>query len=58
LRHFSALVLGVVLLTQPIVGVIAGWLAFGETMSELDWLGMILVAAALVLTRLGEGQKA
>ncbi|WP_295527077.1 DMT family transporter [Novosphingobium sp. Chol11] len=58
LRHFSALVLGVVLLTQPIVGVIVGWLAFGETMSELDWLGMILVAAALVLTRLGEGQKA
>jgi drug/metabolite transporter (DMT)-like permease len=57
LRHFSALVLGVVLLTQPIVGIITGWLAFGETMSGLDWLGMALVAASLVLARLGEGER-
>jgi len=56
LRHFSALVLGVVLLMQPIVGIITGWLAFDETMSALDWLGMTLVAASLVLARLGEGQ--
>ncbi len=58
LRHFSALILGLVLLTQPIVGIITGWLAFGEAMSGLDWIGMALVAAALVLARLGEGQQA
>ncbi len=57
LRHFSELVLGVVLLTQPIVGIITGWLAFGETMGGLDWLGMALVAASLVLARLGEGER-
>ena len=58
LRHFSTLILGVVLLTQPIVGIITGWLAFGETMSGLDWLGMSLVAVAIVLARLGEGKQA
>lgn len=58
LRHFSALVLGVVLLTQPIIGIITGWLAFGETMNGLDWLGMLLVGSGLVLARLGDGQRA
>ncbi len=54
LRHFSALIIGVVLLTQPAVSILLGWLAFGETMGVLDALGMALIAAALLLGRLSE----
>lgn len=51
LRHFSPLVIGLVLLTQPIVSVLIGWVQFGETLSLLDGLGMALVAVGLVLAR-------
>jgi drug/metabolite transporter (DMT)-like permease len=54
LRHFSNLVIGLALLTQPAVSVLAGWFAFGETLGLLDGLGMALVAAALVIVRAGE----
>ncbi len=54
LRHFSALIIGVVLLTQPAISILAGWLAFGETLGPLDALGMALIAAALLLGRLSE----
>ncbi len=54
LRHFSALIVGVVLLTQPAVSILAGWLAFGETIGWLDAVGMTLIASALVLGRLSE----
>jgi drug/metabolite transporter (DMT)-like permease len=57
LRHFSALIIGVVLLTQPAVSILIGWLAFGETMGLLDALGMALIAAALLLGRLGEAKS-
>lgn len=56
LRHFSALIIGVVLLTQPAVSILIGWIAFGETMGPLDALGMVLIAAALLLGRLGEAK--
>ena len=51
LRHFSSLVFGLALLTQPAISVAAGWLAFGETLAPLDFLGMGLVAAGLALAR-------
>lgn len=54
LRHFSALIIGVVLLSQPAVSILIGWLVFGETMGPLDAIGMALIAAALLLGRLGE----
>ncbi|WP_225207118.1 DMT family transporter [Novosphingobium huizhouense] len=54
LRHFPPLVIGLTLLTQPAVSVLAGWFAFGETLGALDGFGMVLVAAALFLARLGE----
>lgn len=55
LRHFSTLIIGVVLLTQPALSILIGWLAFGEIMGPLDALGMALIAAALLLGRLSEG---
>jgi drug/metabolite transporter (DMT)-like permease len=57
LRHFSALIVGVVLLTQPAVSILTGWLAFGEVMGWLDGLGMALIASGLVLSRLSESKS-
>ena len=54
LRHFRPLVIGLMLLTQPAIGVLAGWLAFGEAMGMIDLFGMALVAAALVIARASE----
>ena len=54
LKHFGPLVVGLTLLTQPAVSVIVGWFVFGEALAPLDFLGMALVGAALVLARLGE----
>lgn len=51
LRNFSPLVIGLALLTQPVIAVLAGWLAFGETLSWIDGVGMVLVGAALVIAR-------
>lgn len=59
LRHFPPLIIGMALLTQPAVGAVVGWLAFGEVMLPYDILGMVLVGAALVLARVpGRGARA
>lgn len=54
LRHIPPLLIGLVLLTQPSVSVVAGWFAFGETLTAWDGVGMALVAGPLVLARAGE----
>lgn len=51
LGHFPPLVIGLALLTQPAVASLYGWLAFGEVLSGLDILGMLLVGAALAVAR-------
>ena len=51
LRYFPPLVVGLALLTQPAVASIYGWLAFGEVLSGLDIVGMLLVGAALAVSR-------
>lgn len=54
LRHFPPLVIGLSLMTQPAVGVLAGWYAFGEVLTGWDGLGIVLVAAALVVAQAGK----
>lgn len=51
LKHFSPLIVGLALLTQPAVAVVVGWGVFGEVLSPLDGLGMVLVCAGLVIAR-------
>ena len=51
LKNFTPLVIGLALLTQPAVAVLVGWLAFGEVLGPLDFAGMALVGAGLVLAR-------
>ncbi len=49
---FSPIVVGLTLLTQPAISALVGWAVYGETLSPLDWVGAIAIAAALVLVRL------
>ena len=46
------LVVGLTLLTQPAISALVGWLAYGETLSPVDWIGAAAIATALVLVRL------
>jgi drug/metabolite transporter (DMT)-like permease len=54
LGSLPPLVVGLTLLTQPAVSAAVGWLAYGETLTTLDWIGASAIAAALVLVRLPE----
>ena len=56
--HFSPVVLGIALLSQPVIAAIIGWVAFGERLSLPDWIGMIAIGIALVLVRLPEARRA
>ena len=54
LRNFSALIIGLALLTQPAIAATIGWFVFDETLGALDVLGMALLASALVIAKLTE----
>lgn len=49
--HFPPLIVGLVLLVQPAVAALIGWLSFGEHLSPLDLTGAAIIAAALVFIR-------
>ncbi|WP_375428356.1 DMT family transporter [uncultured Sphingomonas sp.] len=53
LGKLSPLVIGVALLTQPVVAGTVGWIVYGEKLGAPDLIGIALVAAALVLVRRG-----
>jgi drug/metabolite transporter (DMT)-like permease len=57
LPHFSALVVGLTLLTQPVMAATIGWLVYGERLSPVELIGGAMVAAALVLVRLPAGPR-
>jgi len=48
------IVVGLTLLTQPAISAMVGWVAYGEILSPLDWIGAFAIAGALVLVRLPE----
>jgi drug/metabolite transporter (DMT)-like permease len=50
--HVSPLVVGLTLLSQPAISAFAGWMADGEAVRPLDWIGAAAIAIALVLVRL------
>lgn len=51
LRHFSPLVIGLALLTQPAVAALYGYGVFGEVLGVWDIIGMLLLGCALVVGR-------
>ncbi|WP_343527400.1 DMT family transporter [Sphingomonas sp.] len=54
----SPLIVGIALLVQPMVATAIGWLVYGETLAPPDWVGVAMVAVALVLVRRGSPQRA
>lgn len=56
--HLSAVVVGLGLLTQPIVSAAIGWLVYGERLSAADGIGALLICTALVLIRLPDRRLA
>lgn len=51
--HLSPLVVGIALLSQPIVAGAIGWIVYDERLGLPDFVGAVLVAIALVLVRRG-----
>lgn len=56
--HLPPLVVGIALLSQPIVGGTVGWIVYGERLGMPDFIGAVLVAIALVLVRSGGARVA
>lgn len=52
LPHFTALVIGLALLTQPALAALIGWIAYGERLTTVEIAGAMLIALALALIRL------
>lgn len=50
--YFSPLVVGLCLLTQPLVSAVIGWAVYDERLTLADGVGALLICAALVLIRL------
>jgi len=50
--HMSPVVTGLCFLLQPIASAAIGWVVFSERLSSGDWIGALLICAALVLIRL------
>lgn len=53
LGHLPPLVVGIALLSQPVIGGTVGWIVYDERLGLPDFIGAILVAVALVLVRRG-----
>ena len=49
--QMKPLVVGLALLSQPVIAATVGWLVYGETLSALDIIGAVAIAAAIVLVR-------
>ena len=47
----SALVVGLMLLLQPVVAATIGWIVYGERLTPFDFIGALAIAAALLLVR-------
>ena len=57
LGHVPPLIVGLALLTQPAISAFIGWVAYGETLTALDWTGAVAIGVALVLVRLQDRRR-
>ena len=57
LGHVPPLVVGIAMLTQPALSALLGYLYYHEVLTRLDWVGAILIVAALILVRLRPPQR-
>ncbi|MCG6116399.1 MAG: DMT family transporter, partial [Mesorhizobium sp.] len=49
LAKVEPIVIGVALLTQPVIGGAIGWLGFGEILNTIDIFGMALISLAIII---------
>jgi drug/metabolite transporter (DMT)-like permease len=56
LGHFPPLIIGLALLTQPAIAAMIGYSVFGEVLSVLDIVGMVLLGSALVVARVAQAR--
>ena len=56
LGHFPPLFIGLALLTQPAIAAAIGYWVFGEVLSALDIVGMLLLGSALVVARVAQAR--
>jgi drug/metabolite transporter (DMT)-like permease len=49
--HVRPLVVGLALLSQPVVAAAIGWIGYGEALSAIDWIGAALIAAAIAMVK-------
>ncbi len=54
LRHFPPLIIGLALLTQPAISAVIGWSVFDEVLTLGDAIGMVLLASALAMAKIGD----
>ena len=54
LGHVPPLVVGIAMLTQPALSALLGYVYYDERLTALDWVGAMLIVAALILVRLRE----
>jgi len=57
LRRMPAAEAGILATLEPVVAVVAAWLALGEGLGPIQWLGAILVLIAATLASSGPGIK-
>jgi drug/metabolite transporter (DMT)-like permease len=57
LGQMSPMVIGIALLTQPVMAAAIGWVGYGERLDGVDMIGAVAIAVALVLVR-GERKEA
>jgi drug/metabolite transporter (DMT)-like permease len=50
-NRVSALVVGLMLLVQPVVAATIGWVVYGESLTAFDFAGAAAIAAAVLLVR-------
>ena len=55
LKSMSAAEAGILATLEPLVAVIAAWLALGEGLSPMQWVGALLVVSAALLASAGWG---
>lgn len=55
--YLTPVVVGLAMLTQPLIGALVGWIVYGEGFGAADALGGLLVCAALVLIRMPERRR-
>ena len=57
-RHLSPVVAALIMSMESVFSVISGWLIIGETMSERELIGCVIMFAAIILAQLPGRQKA